>query len=127
MLSKEINAGMQRKNATCKECSNLMVSCNPEIRDRILSTQVKVCDYAKWGCMKYHGGTDNSLIGPREGMEYFVYRGMKVGETFTIQSLAMKLDLDRQIVTNNLGRMIRKGVPIRKQRIDGILHFTLIR
>lgn len=127
MLSKAISAGMKRKNATCRQCSNLMVSCNPEIRERILSKEVEVCDYAKWGCMKYNKQTDNTLVGPRAGVEHTVYQGMKVGERITIKSLSEKLCMDRQIVTNNLGIMIRRGVPIRKQRIDGILHFTLIR
>lgn len=112
---------MKRKGASCLECQRLHTLCPPDVRNAILSETVEVANYAAWGCTKYRGPAKMML----KGIAGIVYNGILDGETYTSQTLSDKLSMDRQVVQNNISRLIAKGVNIKKERINGQLYYRL--
>lgn len=102
--------------ASCTECKKLHTSCYSFIREAILSDKVVVCDFARYGCTKYEGPGQHSKIEPMpDNTRALVYETLKSEKKISLRVLAEKLSLDKQIVSNNIYRLRKKGIPVHSQ------------
>lgn len=122
MVSKKIESQMKRTPiASCLKCSRLHTLCHPSIREGILSNSIEVCDFARWGCENYSGPGEKTI----KGAMGIVYGVMLDGKQRSARGLAEELGMDRQIISNNISRIMQRGVEVKKQMINGTLFYKI--
>ncbi|OFY43998.1 MAG: hypothetical protein A2X18_07670 [Bacteroidetes bacterium GWF2_40_14] len=107
--------------ASCLKCEKLHTSCYSFIRRSILSPDVVVSDYARWGCIKYKG--PGQLM--HKNARIAVFEALKTGELLSVKRLTEALFLERQIILNNISRLKKKGVPVLKQIRNGEVYYQI--
>lgn len=123
MVSEIYDPEMSRTlEASCLKCERLHTSCYSFIREAILSETVIVSDYARWGCQKYKGPGMKIIA---KNTRVLVYETLKSGEKISLRVLAERLSLDKQIVSNNITRLRKRGIPVLKQATKGDVFYQL--
>lgn len=111
MLSKVYDVEMKRgAEASCLKCEKLHTSCY--LKKYILSKEIEVCDYARWGCIKYKGEGQRKQRGKAidRVREYLLEQ-----KQFTASEIAEALCIDRQVVINTINRLEKQGLQITKK------------
>lgn len=119
MLSKVYDVEMKRGvDASCLKCEKLHTSCY--LRKYILSEEVEVCDYARWGCVKYKGVGQRKQRGKaiERVKEYLLEQKQS-----TASEIAEALCIDRQVVINAINRLVKQGLQITKKYINNELTY----
>ena len=125
MVSTVYDIEMKRsKEASCTRCKNLHTTCYSFIRAKILSQTEEVCDYARWGCQKYDG-PGKIPIRKDKSTRLQVLEVLKSGQILSLDKLTETLAMDRQIVLNNISRLKRKGVPVKRELKEGAVYYQL--
>ena len=99
-----------KTEVTCLTCTNLD---NCRLKTIITNPSIKKCNYAKEGCVRYHGG----LRGTDKDKILFCLQNKEVVNLDYIRNttgLPIETKPQKQIIWNAINRLIREGYRIEK-------------